>query len=79
MVKHWDCSYHNLVRCKLMESRSRDHRCWVSLGEAEGEICLSSGVGGGGFPGERVGPGSWAPSLHMVKGLFYGKYPKGLF
>ena len=40
MVKHWDCSYHNLVRCKLMEPGSRDHRCWVSLGEAEGEICL---------------------------------------
>ena len=39
----------------------------------------SSGVGGGGFPGERADPGSWAPSLHLVKGLFYGKYPKGLF
>ena len=30
----------------------------------------SGGVGGGGFPGDGLGPGNWAPSLHVVKGLF---------
>lgn len=54
-----------------MELGSRDHRHWVSLGEAEGiDVPESGGVGGGGFPGDGAGPGNWAPSLHMVKGLF---------
>lgn len=42
-------------------------------------MCLKWWVGGGGFPGDGLGPGNWVPSLHMVKGLFQGKYPKGLF
>lgn len=39
----------------------------------------SSGVGGGGFPGERADPGSWAPFSTWLKDYFMENIPKDCF